>query len=150
MTQIVVPTIREKQGKSNINLSRQYDLIYETVEQYRPELCLKICQCDLEEFHHILWDLPFYKKFYLVDTRNRTMKLTTEVYCQVTDPYLYTTELFRLNRWTVSKNIFGVVSVSTHSSLCITSDDFMHLFVKLLTMHPIAVEQLPRQLRDKI
>jgi len=83
---------------------QQYNILLECAEKYRPEWYLKIIiDNDLDEFHHILWELPFYKRMFKVDNPTFLNRVTT--YIQPTDQSRYYVELYNFKVFKYRKNI---------------------------------------------
>jgi len=53
----------------------QFEIIMQVLKTSKPELFLKLLGSDQDiyEFHHILWDLPFYRKLYLIKNSFNTL-----------------------------------------------------------------------------
>jgi hypothetical protein len=128
-------------------LTRQYH--YKTLlkysEKHRPEWYLKlIADDDLDEFHHILWELPFYKRLYKV--KDPSLFDRTSVYIQPFDESLYHSELFKFRVFKYRKNLLKDSYVVEKSIL--TSADNKELFEeyveKMMIEKPIKPQNLPQ------
>lgn len=133
-------------GKS---LEEQYQFIMDTVEKYKPELCLKMFTDDLDEFHHLLWTLPFYKQIYKVSETNGLFA-KEHIYCQVVDSQTNSIELFRIFKWTLTTRLLKGSWEVKREIVSIRTDEFDTLFENMVASEPIPYKELPEGLQRNI
>jgi len=123
--------------------SYQYETLLRYSERYRPEIYLRIIgDIDLYEFHHILWNLPFYKKVYKVGKKG--LFSTTTTYIQLFDDSFYDVEIFKFKVLHHTQNkLKGSYSIEKE---IVTSKD-SNLFEKYVEVvmkdQPVSSEDIP-------
>ena len=122
----------------------EYKTLLKYAEKHRPEWYLKIIgDNDLDEFHHILWGLPFYKNLYKVEKPTFLNRVTT--YIQPYDESRYSIELFKFKVFKYRKNFLkGSYAIEKE---IIDSREQPELFEKyveiMMTERPVQPKELP-------
>mgnify|MGYP004000312275 CR=1 FL=1 len=132
------------QESIDVRLSKQYNIIFEMLEKQSPETCLRIIGSDddLEEFHHILWCLPFYNSVYEISNKE-TMFNTHKIYCKIIDSDIHHRELFTICKLEVSKFLLHREWRIKKSIVNIRDDnEFTYLFSLILNSEPVILSEL--------
>ena len=133
------------------SLDEQYKVLFNIVEKHNPELCLKLITDELEEFHHILWEMPFIDKIYKVSSKESFFR-KEDIFCQIKDSISYSTELLRMVKFTKTKKLFDkkwniekeLVSIRSPSS------EFVELFDKILSTDALEIDDMTHDLKEQI
>ena len=116
------------------SLKHQYKKMFDVMEKYKPELCLKMNHSDLSEFHHVMWDMPFFETLYKVDIKKH-LRFTTHIYCKVvTNSSHYGNELCAIEVYTVIKTLFRKKEKVEKKVISSMDDEFVKYFEMLLSV----------------
>ena len=123
----------------------EYKTLLKYAEKHRPEWYLKIIgDNDLDEFHHILWELPFYKRLYKVEEPTFINRVTT--YIQPTDKSMYSVELFRFKVFKYRKNwLKGSYAIEKEEVDSRKNPELFEKYVEMMmTETPVQPNELPQ------
>lgn len=141
---------------SNKRLKTQYKKIFSIFEKYSPELCLKIIDLDcLNEFHHCIWSMPFFKKIFEIKQKDNFC-YNEVLYGEITDRILsYDAHLFGINVWTYRKikfKLFGkrFKTFIRKETIFPDNDEFESFMKPFLISTPISIIDLPNDVKYKI
>lgn len=125
----------------NRELEEQFKIIFAISEKHSPELCIKLMsESDMEELHHIIWDMPYFGKIYHVKQSTHFFK-TIDEYYKVVDGLSYSYELMKIKKWKVTKKLFGDEQVEEDVISLRKDDRFERYFDIVMSMKPL--EKLP-------
>lgn len=136
------------------SLYEQYLKLFDLFEKYSPELCITMMSTvdvtDLEEFHHTLWELPFYQRIYHIESESSLFK-KTDIFCKIdNDNSKSETELFQIEMLTLEKKWFKKEIVAIRKQINLATDSFDAILIKILTLKPVAFYELPEKLRERL
>ena len=79
---------------------KQFDIMMSIYRKEFPEIFLKLINCrdDISEFHHTLWELPFYKKIIPISS-----SLFSSKYIYISDRLATSVKIFNLYELTYKK-----------------------------------------------
>lgn len=128
------------------SIQKQYKILMKYAEEYRPELFLKMITDDLFEFHHILWDMPFYKRIYQYNNKSFINSVST--YIQPIDGIMYGAEIMKFNIYHYRKNrIYGSFSIEKETINYNEKPELFESYVKyMMKNNPIKSDELPKGL----
>jgi len=123
------------------SLQEQYDQLLSIAEQFKPEWYLQILfKGTLSEFHHHLWNLPFYKK--IIKTKSGIL---TDEYISLIDGESNYHHLFKLLRVRYNKNPFCKYKIEKKTLICI-DDSFKETLEKIFTGEAVDLKNIPEKI----
>jgi hypothetical protein len=108
---------------------RQFNIILEIYSEIKPELYLKLVgdNIDFVDFHHTLWELPFYQKIIYLSSNINTTK-----YLFVSDRNVSSSNLFFL--YEISYSIFSLKGTFKIEKHIIDINENPTKFIKYLSI----------------
>jgi len=138
----------------NKKLKTQLTTILNILSEYRPDLCLKILDLDcLNDFHHKLWEMPFYKKIYKMP-HEKMFFIKNDIYYEIGDRKLFFDEyLIVIDVWILTQvEMFGKNLKYKIKNSIITPDDndFEFYFKNMVISNPVPLNELDGIIKNKI
>lgn len=141
---------QEPDKKTGMCFEEQYNTVFDILTEYKPEWVLFIMfDDDFDEFHHLLWTLPFYRSFHCIKKVN-TFFMKEFVFCKIDDPEKSHRDLFSIKTFRYVK-IPGIAPRISRKDIQTSDDDFPDLFANLMKNDQRCfVDDMPEEVRDAL
>jgi hypothetical protein len=138
--------------KARRSLEEQYNIVFDILIIHKPEWCFYMSlEDDIEEFHHQIFKLPFYKSIFCIEKSNNIF-IKESLFCMVDDSVIHNLDLFRIKTWKYTK-VIGRKPKIVENIINLSNGAFEELFGKMMHIDQdkeYTFSELPSEVADKI